>query len=243
MLAQGHLADGLLRQGVGVRFAFIDEHRRQWPVRVMCKVLEVSPSGYYAWRKRPQSATAKRRGRLTVIIKAIHKESRQNYGSPRVFKELQARGEPCNVKTVARIMRENDIMAKRRRKFKVTTDSNHRLPVAENLLDRQFTVAAPNRAWVCDITYILTWEGWLYLATVQDLFSRKIVGWSMQQRMTRQLVIDALEMAVDRLGFSARAYTRVLKVARTIADLSGEIDILPMHISEAIQYRQMDKYF
>jgi transposase InsO family protein len=164
----------------------------------MCKVLEVSPSGYYAWRKRPASATAQRRRRLTVIIKAIHEESRQNYGSPRVFEELQARGEPCNVKTVARIMRENDIVAKRRRKFKVTTDSNHGLPVTENLLDRQFTVAAPNRAWVCDITYIPTWEGWLYLATVQDLFSRKIVGWSMQQRMTRQLVIDSLEMAVDR---------------------------------------------
>ena len=164
----------------------------------MCKVLEVSPSGYYAWRKRPQSATAQRRRRLTVIIKAIHQQSRQNYGSPRVYEELQARGESCNVKTVARIMRENDIVAKRRRKFKVTTDSNHRLPVAENLLDRQFTVTAPNRVWVCDITYIPTWEGWLYLATVQDLFSRKIVGWSMQPRMTRQLVIDALEMAVDR---------------------------------------------
>jgi transposase InsO family protein len=132
------------------------------------------------------------------MIKAIHKESRQNYGSPRVFKELQARGEPCNVKTVARIMRENDIVAKRRRKFKVTTDSKHCLPVAENLLDRQFTVTAPNRVWVSDITYIPPWEGWLYLATVQDLFSRKIVGWSMQPRMTRQLVIDALEMAVDR---------------------------------------------
>jgi transposase InsO family protein len=164
----------------------------------MCQVLEVSPSGYYAWRKRPQSATAKRRRRLTVIIKAIYEESRQNYGSPRVFKELQARGESCNVKTVARIMRENGIVAKRRRKFKVTTDSNHALPVAENLLDRQFTVTAPNRVWVSDITYLPTWEGWLYLATVQDLFSRKIVGWSMQPRMTRQLVIDALEMAVDR---------------------------------------------
>jgi len=164
----------------------------------MCEVLEVSPSGYYAWRKRPESATAGRRRRLTVIIQAIYEESRQNYGSPRVFKELQARGEPCNVKTVARIMRENDIVAKRRRKFKVTTDSNHRLAVAENLLDRQFTVTAPNRVWVSDITYIPTWEGWLYLATVQDLFSRKIVGWSMQPRMTWQLVIDALEMAVDR---------------------------------------------
>jgi transposase InsO family protein len=164
----------------------------------MCKVLEVSPSGYYAWRKRPESATVVRRRRLTVMVKAIHEQSRQNYGSPRVFKELQARGERCNVKTVARIMRKNEIVAKRRRKFKVTTDSNHRLPVAKNLLDRKFTVTAPNRVWVTDITYIPTWEGWLYLATVQDLFSRKIVGWSMQPRMTRQLVIDALEMAVDR---------------------------------------------
>ena len=118
----------------------------------MCKVLEVSPSGYYAWRKRPASVAVQRRGRLTVMIKAIHQESRRNYGSPRVFEELQARGEPCNVKTAAKIMRENDIVAKRRRKFKVTTDSNHRLPVAENLLDRQFTVTAPNRVWVCDIS-------------------------------------------------------------------------------------------
>ena len=165
---------------------------------VMCKVLEVSPSGYYAWRKRPESPTAQRRRRLTVIIKTVHAESRQNYGSPRVFKELQARNEPCNVKTVATIMRENDLVSKRRRKFKVTTDSNHGLPVAENLLDRQFTATAANQAWVSDITYIPTWEGWLYLATVQDLFSRKIVGWSMNERMTRQLVIDALEMAVDR---------------------------------------------
>ena len=181
-----------------MRFAFIEEHRKPWPVGLMCKVLEVSRSGYYAWRKRPASPTAQRRRRLTAIIKAVHVESRQNYGSPRIFQELRARGESCNVKTVARIMRENDIVAKRRRKFRVTTDSNHNFPVAENLLDRQFTVAMPNQAWVSDITYIPTREGWLYLATLQDLFSRRIVGWSLHERMTRQLVIDALQMAVDR---------------------------------------------
>jgi transposase InsO family protein len=137
------------------------------------------------------------------MIRVVHAESRQNYGSPRIFRELQARGQSCNVKTVARIMRENDIVAKRRRKFRSTTDSNHNLPVAENLLDRQFTVAAPNVAWVSDITYIPTREGWLYLGTVQDLYSRRIVGWSLQERMTRQLVIDALQMAVDRRRPSA----------------------------------------
>lgn len=164
----------------------------------MCKVLEVSRSGYYAWRKRPASAAARRRERLTVMIKAIHAESRRNYGSPRVYEELKARGQRCNVKTVAKIMRKNDIFARRRRKFKATTDSNHNLPVAENLLNRRFTATSPNRVWLSDITYIPTMEGWLYLATVQDLFSRKIVGWSMNERMTRQLAIDALEMAVDR---------------------------------------------
>ena len=129
--------------------------------------------------------------------------SRQTYGSPRIHAELTARGEPCSVKTVARIMRENDVVAKRRRKFRATTDSNHPFPVADNLLNRQFTVAAPNQAWVSDITYIPPREGWLYLATVQDLFSRRIVGWSMQERITRQLVIDALQMAVDRRGPAA----------------------------------------
>jgi len=164
----------------------------------MCKVLEVSRSGYYAWRKRPEGATAQRRRRLLVMIRAIHAESRETYGSPRVHAELVARGERCNVKTVAKIMRENDLVAKTRRKFKVTTDSDHGLPVAPNRLDRQFTQTEPNRAWVSDITYIPTREGWLYLAAVQDLFSRKIVGWALKERLTRDLVIDALQMAIDR---------------------------------------------
>ena len=162
----------------------------------MCDVLKVSRSGFYAWLRRPESRQALKRRRLTILIKVIHKESRKTYGSPRIHAELKARGEVCCLNTVARYMRENDIYAKTKRKFKHTTDSNHKLPIAENLLDRQFTQNEPNLAWVSDITYVPTREGWLYLATVQDLFSRKIVGWSMNHRIDRQLVIDALRMAV-----------------------------------------------
>ena len=163
----------------------------------MNNVLKVSPSGFYAWLGRPESKQAKTRGRLTVLIEAIHQESRKTYGSPRVHAELKSRGETCCLNTVARYMRENDIAAKTKRKFKQTTDSKHKLPIAENLLNRQFTQSEPNRAWVSDITYVPTREGWLYLATVQDLFSRKIVGWAMSHRIDRQLVMDALRMAVS----------------------------------------------
>jgi len=162
----------------------------------MCDVLKVSRSGFYAWLRRPESRQAGKRRRLTALIKTIHKESRQTYGSPRIHAELKARGEACCLNTVACYMRENDIYAKTKRKFKHTTDSNHKLPVAENLLNRQFTQSEPNLAWVSDITYVPTREGWLYLATVQDLFSRKIVGWAMSHRIDRQLVIDSLRMAV-----------------------------------------------
>jgi putative transposase len=163
----------------------------------MCRVLKVSRSGFYAWRDRPASNRAESRRRLIRMIKEIHQESRENYGSPRVHRELLTRGEKCCVNTVARYMRENDIAAKTRRKFKHTTDSNHSYPVTRNVLDRQFEQTEPNRAWVSDITYVPTREGWLYLATVLDLFSRRIVGWSMSQRIDRHLVIDALEMAVS----------------------------------------------
>ena len=162
----------------------------------MCDVLKVSRSGLYAWRRRPESKRAKTRRRLTVLIKEIYRESRQNYGSPRIHAELLAREETCCLNTVAKYMRENDIAAKSKRKFKHTTDSNHEFPIAENLLDREFTQSEPNRVWVSDITYVPTREGWLYLATVLDLFSRRIVGWAMSHRIDRQLALDALEMAV-----------------------------------------------
>lgn len=131
-----------------------------------------------------------------MAIRIAHKESREIYGSPRIHAELKAYGRTCCLNTVAKYMRENGIAAKTKRKFKHTTDSKHKLPIADNLLNRQFVQNEPNRAWVSDITYIPTREGWLYLATVQDLFSRKIVGWAMSHRIQRQLTIDALRMAV-----------------------------------------------
>jgi transposase InsO family protein len=179
-------------------FRFIEEHRERWPVRVMCETLEVSPAGYYAWRDRPPSARRQRQDALVTQIRTIHAEVKERYGSPRVHAELQARDHGCCVNTVARLMRQAGIAAKTTRKFRHTTDSDHGLPVAENVLDRQFAPAAPNESWVSDITYVPTREGWLYLAAVEDLYSRAVVGWAMEARMTSRLVVEALGMAVKR---------------------------------------------
>jgi transposase InsO family protein len=179
-------------------FRFIEEHRDCWPVRVMCRTLDVSAAGYYAWRDRPTSARRQRQDALTTQIRTIHAEMKQRYGSPRVHAELQARGHGCCVNTVARLMREARIAAKTAKKFRHTTDSDHGLPVADNVLDRRFAPEAPNEAWVSDITYVPTREGWLYLAAVEDLYSRAVVGWAMDARMTSRLVVEALDMAVAR---------------------------------------------
>jgi transposase InsO family protein len=181
-----------------VTFRFIEGHQETWPIRVMCETLEVSPAGYYAWLQRPPSFQEERRAALLVLIREVHGEAKRRYGSPRIHAALKGRGEGCSVNTVARIMRDNGIQAKTARKFRCTTDSNHALPVADNVLDRQFDPEGPNEAWVADITYIPTREGWLYLAVVEDLFSRKVVGWSMSGSMESRLVVDALEMAVQR---------------------------------------------
>lgn len=164
----------------------------------MCRALGVSRAGYYAWRSRKPSAAEVRREELTAEVKQIHAEAKGRYGSPRVHAELVARGHECCVNFVAKLMREAGIAAKTKRRFKQTTDSNHQLPVAENVLDRQFDPEQPNASWVADITYIPTREGWLYLAVVEDLFSRMVVGWSMAETMTSRLVVDALEMALAR---------------------------------------------
>jgi transposase InsO family protein len=181
-----------------VSYDFIDQHKAEWPVSRMCDALDVSKAGYYFWCDRSSSEQEKQRDLLTVQIEVIHAEVRARYGSPRMHAELLDRGHDCCVNTVARIMREAGIAAKTKRKFRHTTDSNHSHPVAENLLDRQFDPAAPNEKWVADMTYIATREGWLYLAVVEDLFSRMVVGWSMDATMTSRLVVDALEMAVVR---------------------------------------------
>jgi putative transposase len=180
-------------------FRFIDDHQNDWPVRRLCETLEVSAAGYYAWRQRPRSAQQQRQDALLVQIRAIHDEVKARYGSPRMHAELVARGYRCCVNTVARLMRQHGIVAKSARQFRIrTTDSNHDLPVAENLLDRQFQAGGGNEVWLGDITYIPTREGWLYLAAVEDLYSRRVVGWAMAESMESRLVVDALEMAVQR---------------------------------------------
>jgi putative transposase len=181
-----------------VIFAFIEQYKDTWPVTVLCDALDVTPQGFYAWRSRPASDQQQRRDALLVQIRAVHAEVKERYGSPRIYKELQAKGVGCCVNTVAKLMHDNDLRAKTARKFCHTTDSNHPLPVADNVLDRQFEATAPNEKWTTDITYIRTREGWLYLAVVEDLYSRMVVGWSMADRMTSRLVVDALDMAVQR---------------------------------------------
>jgi putative transposase len=181
-----------------VTFRFIHQHRTRWPATALCDALAASPAGYYAWRDRPVSARRQRQDELTARIRTVHAEVRARYGSPRVHAELVARGHGCGVNTVARLMRQAGIAAKTARQFRHTTDSNHDRPVADNLLDRQFDPASANDAWVADITFIPTREGWLYLAAVEDLYSRMVVGWAMAARMTSRLVVDALAMAVQR---------------------------------------------
>ena len=179
-------------------YDLIDTHASEWPVATLCDALGVSTAGYYAWRARDASPQQQRRETLTAAIAAVHAEVHARYGSPRMHAELVDRGHDCCVDTVARLMREAGIAAKTTRKFRQTTDSNHPHPVAANVLDRQFDPTTRNTSWVADMTYIATREGWLYVATVEDLFSRMIVGWSMAGTMTSRLVVDALGMAVAR---------------------------------------------
>jgi len=165
----------------------------------MCEVLEVSRSGFYAWRSRPESERSKRHRELVHEMKRTHGcRDTQCYGSPRMHKELAARGKTCSKNTVAKLMRAHGLSAKTRRRYKATTDSAHSLPLADNVLDREFEQDSPDGVWLADITCIWTLEGWLYLAVVLDAFSRKVVGWSMDRRMPARLVMDALRMALGR---------------------------------------------
>ena len=169
----------------------------------MCRVLEVSRSAYYAWVHREPSGRRQRNVRLLVEMKEIYRQSRRTYGSPRIHRELGARGIGCSVNHVAKLMRENGIRAESPRRFRVTTDSAHSHPVAENVLNRDFSIGEVNQVWVSDITYIGTREGWLYLAVVLDLGNREAVGWSMSNRVTSGLTREALGMAIGRRDPSA----------------------------------------
>jgi transposase InsO family protein len=169
-----------------------------YPVRLLCRCLAVSRSGYYAWRQRPAPDRVREDARLSIEIRASHAESRRTYGSPRVLRDLRDLGRRVSRKRVARLMRELGLVARRRRRFKATTDSKHAFPVAANVLMRDFEVSEPNTAWVTDITYVATGEGWLYLAVILDLFSRRVVGFALSDRITREFVLEALRRALAK---------------------------------------------
>ena len=207
-----------------MRFCFIHDQRATFPVRVMCKMLDVSASGYYAWRGRPESMRTAANRQLIEEIRRVHGDSRGRYGSPRVHAALRAEGRQIGRNRVARLMHHHGICARQKRRFCRTTDSSHDFPLAPNLLGRRFTASAPDRVWLADITYIPTAEGWLYLAVVLDMFSRRVVGWAMDERITQELTLNALRMAIatrrprpgllhhsDRGSqYAAHAYRRLL---------------------------------
>ncbi|MGH8324355.1 MAG: IS3 family transposase, partial [Steroidobacteraceae bacterium] len=176
-----------------MKYATMREYEGEFAVRLMCRVLKVSPSGYYAWRDRPPSTRARRREALDAQVRAAFVAQKGRAGAPRLSRDV-GRGR----RQVAESLRRQDLRAKAARKYKATTNSNHTMPVAENLLQQDFSAERPNQVWVGDITYIGTDEGWLYLAVVLDLYSRRVVGWSMSERMTATLVCDALRMALFR---------------------------------------------
>jgi len=176
----------------------IEAGRSEFPVALMCRSLGVSKSGFYAWASRPESERSKENKQLVAEIERVHLTSRQTYGSPRVHVELQEEGFKVGRNRIARLMRNRGIRARGRRRYKKTTDSDHDLRVAPNVLDRNFLVHAPNNAWVGDITYLRTAEGWMYLAVILDLFSRRVVGWAMEDNMRTDLVLVALKQAISR---------------------------------------------
>ena len=217
-----------------MRDRVIQEHDRRYPIRLMCRALAVSAAGYYAWRVRPESARSVSDRTTLSAIRVIHRESRETYGSPRIWDALVKQGHRIGEHRVARLMRQDSIRAKTVKKWRATTQSQHRLPVAANTLERAFTVEAPNRVWAGDITYVWTLEGWLYLAVLLDLYSRRVVGWAMSQRITVELTEQALTMALAKRAptagllhhsdcgsqYAATSYQRVLDEYGLIPSMS-----------------------
>jgi putative transposase len=218
-----------------VRFRFIEQHARIWPVRLMCRVLEVSPSGYYGWRSRPESARSAANRQLLEDVRRLHAGHHGRYGSPRVHAALRAEGRSASRGRVERLMRRYGIRALAGRRFRpCTTDSRHDLPIAPNLLKQEFSASVPNTVWLADITYLPTGEGWLYLAAVLDLATRKVVGWSMRDHMRTELTTAALMMAEQRQRpaaglvchsdrgsqYAAEAYRKQLAGMKAISSMS-----------------------
>jgi len=177
-------------------YELVDSEKTAFPVAVLCEAIGISRSAYYAWRRSSPSARELANERLLVEIRSIHVENDARYGSPRIRDELRERGQEVGRHRVARLMRENGLWARVRRRFRHTTDSRHKLPVAPNLLAQNFTATAPNQAWVGDITYVWTAEGWAYLAVLLDLYSRRVVGWALRKSLSRELALAALDHAL-----------------------------------------------
>ena len=183
-----------------MKYEFIRHHRKEHKVVRLCEVMEVSTSGFYDWLDRPESERSRENRRLTERIKHYHQQSREIYGSPKIYKDLRADGERCGIHRVARLMHKAGIQSKMARKFVITTDSRNTMEPAPDRLQRQFVVDQPNQAWVSDTTCIATREGWLYMAVILELFSRQVIGWAMGANNNAVLVQDALTMALWRRG-------------------------------------------
>lgn len=221
-----------------MKCAMIRKHEACHRVALMCRVLGVSRSGYYGWRDRPPSDRAQADVRLAADVRRVFDEHKGRAGAPRIAKQLRTEGRRVGKNRIARVMQAEGLRAKAARKYKATTNSNHKLPVAPNLLEQDFTASAPNRKWVSDITYVATDEGWLYVAVVLDLYSRLVVGWSMSERMTTKLVADALTMAIWRRKmptgvivhsdrgsqYCAHVYQRLLQNNQMICSMSKKGD-------------------
>ena len=180
-----------------MKYTLISENKGGFKIGRMCNALDVSRSGYYAWRKRPESKRSRENRKLAAQIKVIHMDKyKKAYGSPRIYKELDEKGISCSPNRVARVMKKEGIRAIVLRKYRATTNSKHKFLVAPNLLKQDFNIKEPNKVWLADITYIRTSEGWLYLASVMDLGSRRIKGWAMSDRITQELTLNALDMAI-----------------------------------------------
>ena len=222
-----------------MRFRFIEDRRADYPVSILCDVLGVSPAGYYAWRSRPESRRSAANRDLVDDIKRVHRDTSGRYGSPRIHAELRAQGRGVSRGRIERLMRRHGIRAIMARPRRVrTTDSRHDLPIAPNLLNRNFSADAPNRIWLADITYIETDQGWLYLATIMDLYCRKIVGWAMCDHLRTDLPLAALAMAIaaqrpgaglihhsDRgVQYASAEYRKMMQLAGLRASMSRKAD-------------------
>lgn len=230
-----------------MRYQFIADHERDHRVSAMCRVLEVSRSGYYDWKTRPECARNRENRKLVARLQAIHVRSREAYGIVKTCRALREEGRAIGHNRVARLRRLHGIVAKRVRRFRLARAARHQAPAAPNRLDRNFTVSRPDRVWVGDITFVPTREGWLYLAVLLDLYSRKVVGWAMGDRQNRQLAIDALTMAIDRrrpapgllhhtdqgLLYATPDYRAILKAHHMLPSMSAKGDCYDNAVAES----------